>query len=179
VEWSAVDFFWGDERAVPWDHADSNYRLAASLLDRADPGRVHRMRADEPDLAAAAQDYEREMRKALGPSARLDLALMGMGPDGHVCSLFPGHPLLAEKTRWVAAVTDSPKPPPKRMTMTLPALALTDLLVVGAFGAGKAEALHAALDDEGSALPVALVARAAARALFLLDEPAASRLARR
>jgi 6-phosphogluconolactonase len=177
MDWPRVDLFWGDERAVPPDHVDSNYALARrALLVRVSP-RVHRMRAEEPDLAAAAADYEREMRGALGEPPRLDVVLLGTGPDGHVCSLFPGHEALREATRRVIPITDSPKPPPARLTLTLAALALSDLVVVGAFGSSKAEPVRQALRDPGSRLPVALASRAARRALFLLDDDAARGLA--
>jgi len=178
LPWTDTDLFWGDERAVPPDHPDSNYRLAAELLLKGRSARVHRMAAEAPDLEAAADEYEREMRHSLGTPERLDLVLLGMGPDGHVCSLFPGHPALREESRWVVAVTDSPKPPPSRLTLTLPALGLAEVLVVAAFGAGKAEVVRSAVEDPGSSLPVALAARRASRAVFLLDEPAAKRLAR-
>ena len=173
VDWPRVDVFLGDERAVPPDHVDSNYALARrGLLTRVSP-RVHRMRGEGPDLRTAAADYEREMREALGDASRLDLVLLGMGPDGHVCSLFPGHEALREATRWVIPIEDSPKPPPARLTMTLVALGLADLLVVGAFGRAKAEPVRQALHDPGSSLPVALAVRRARRALFLLDADAA------
>jgi 6-phosphogluconolactonase len=179
LDWRRADLFWGDERAVPPDHPDSNYRLFAELLPPGRAARVHRMIGEAPGLEAAAADYEREMREALGPAPRLDVALMGMGPDGHVCSLFPGHPGLRETRRWVIPVTDSPKPPPSRLTLTRPALALVQTLVIAAFGEAKAEVLRSAIEDETSSLPAALVARGAARSLFLLDEPAASGLDRR
>ncbi len=173
VDWPQIDVFWGDERAVPPEHVDSNYALAQrGILARVSP-RVHRMRGEAPDLRAAAADYEREMREALGDPPRLDFVIMGMGPDGHVCSLFPGHEALREETRWVLPIEDSPKPPPRRLTMTLPALALSELLVVGAFGRAKADPVRQALRDPASSLPVALAARAARRALFLLDSDAA------
>lgn len=77
-----------------------------------------------PGLSAkdAAADYEKRLQAALGPRPRIDLALLGMGPDGHTCSLFPGHPLLQERERWVAFLEDSPKPPPARITLTFRAL---------------------------------------------------------
>ena len=180
LDWSRLDFFWGDERAVAPDHPDSNYRLARRLLlDRVgvDPERVHRMVGEAEDRGAAAEDYERALLRIVGDPPRLDLALMGMGPDGHVCSLFPEHPLLAERTRWVAAVFDSPKPPPGRITLTLKTLAAAEVVCVAAFGEAKAEALRAALEDPGSLLPVARVAREAKRAVFMVD-PAAARLLR-
>ena len=177
LDWPRVDVFWGDERAVPPDHADSNYSLARrGLLDRVS-ARVHRMQAEALDLAAAAADYEREMREALGEAPRLDVAILGMGPDGHVCSLFPGHAALRERVRWVVPIEDSPKPPSARLTLTLAALALTDLLIVGAWGRAKAEAVRQVLREPESSLPAALVARGARRALFLLDDEAARGLA--
>jgi len=175
-DWSRTDFFWGDERAVPPDHPDSNYALAWSLWlepARVSPSRVHRMPADAPDLQAAAAAYERELVARAGDPPRLDLVLLGVGPDGHVCSLFPGHAVLAERRRWVAVVEDSPKPPPRRLTLTLPVLVGAELVVVVALGSSKAEVVREALEDKESGLPLALVARQARRALFLLDPEAA------
>jgi 6-phosphogluconolactonase len=174
LDWSEVDLFWGDERAVAPDHAQSNFRLADELLVKLvgmNPARVHRMPADRPDLDEAARAYEREIARTLGDGASFDVVLLGVGPDGHVCSLFPGHPALAEATRRVVTVTDSPKPPPARLTLTLPALRGADI-VVAAFGASKAEAIADALDRPASELPVARAARVGRRAIFLLDEPA-------
>ena len=170
VDWPRVDFFWGDERAVAPAHPDSNYGLAWSLWlkDAAfPPARIHRMRADDDDLHAAARAYESVLPPAL------DVALLGVGPDGHVCSLFPGHRLLQEETRLVASIADSPKPPPQRLTLTLPALAAARLLVVAAFGSGKAGVIREALEDPASRLPVALALRGATQALVLLDPTAA------
>jgi len=179
LEWSKVDFFWGDERAVPPGHADSNYAAARSLwLTPAGvpDASVHRMKAEAADLAQAAADYERELAGAAGSPPRLDLVLLGVGPDGHVCSLFAEHPVLGVRDRAVAVVEDSPKPPPRRLTLTLPVVTGAALVVVVALGRGKAEIIRAALEDAGSALPVALVARQARRATFLLDAEAASLL---
>ena len=178
-DWSRTDFFWGDERAVPPDHADSNYAAARSLwLTPAGvpEASVHRMKAEEPDLAQAAANYARELAEVAGSPPRLDLVLLGVGPDGHVCSLFAGHPVLGLRDRAVAVVEDSPKPPPRRLTLTLPVVTGAGLVVVVALGRGKAEIIRAALEDPGSALPVALVARQARRATFLLDAEAASLL---
>jgi 6-phosphogluconolactonase len=131
------------------------------------------MPANAEDLHAAAGAYAEEMHRVLGDPPRLDVALLGVGPDGHVCSLFPGHPLLREQRRLVAAIEDSPKPPPRRLTLTLPALTSVDLVVVAALGDAKAAPVCEALDDPESPLPVALVVRRARRVLWLLDEPAA------
>jgi 6-phosphogluconolactonase len=175
-DWSRADFFWGDERAVPPADPESNYAVARSLWlepARVPESRVHRMPADAPDLQAAASAYERELAARAGTPPRLDLILLGVGPDGHVCSLFPGHPLLAERRRWVAVVEDSPKPPPRRLTLTLPVLAAAELVVVAALGTSKAEVVREALADKESTLPLALVARQARRAVLLLDPDAA------
>jgi 6-phosphogluconolactonase len=175
LDWQAIDLFWCDERAVPPNHLESNFRLAADLLlGRAtiDPSRVHRMKADRHDLDRAAAEYEEEMIAALGTPPRVDVALLGVGPDGHVCSLFPDHPLLNERARHVAAITDAPKPPARRLTLTFPALA-DSLVVVAAFGASKAAAIREALENPESRLPVALAVRGAREALFLLDAAAA------
>ena len=175
LDWSRIDLFWCDERAVPPDHADSNFRIAKELLiDRIaiDPGRVHRMKGESTDFTSAAVDYEREMFAALGAPPRLSLALLGVGPDGHVCSLFPGHPALDETSRFVVAVTDSPKPPLARLTLTLPALA-DAFVVIAAFGASKAAVIGEALRDLDSRLPVARAAHRARQSIYLLDSAAA------
>jgi 6-phosphogluconolactonase len=178
-DWSRTAFFWGDERAVPPDDPESNYRVARDLW--LEPARVplaniHRMPADDADAERAARSYEAELTLALGTPPRLDLVLLGMGPDGHVCSLFPGHPLLRERRRRVAPIDDAPKPPARRLTLTLPVLWDAELVVVAALGEAKAAVLHDALDDPASALPVALALRGARRAVVLVDPPAASLL---
>jgi 6-phosphogluconolactonase len=170
VRWRDVDVFWCDERAVPPDHPDSNYRIADErLLSRVhvDPARIHRMPADAGDLTAAAAEYEKRLIRASGAPPHVDIVLLGVGPDGHVCSLFPDHPALDERSRLVLPIVDSPKPPPRRLTLTLPALRQA-LVVVAVFDAAKAAVIHDALDNPQSRLPVALAARGANRALFLL-----------
>ena len=92
----------------------------------------------------AAKEYESEMMKRL-PSMSLDLALCGMGPDGHTCSLFPGHPLLDEKTALIAPITDSPKPPPSRITMTFPLLAKSRTIVFVVTGKKEKFVIHSRL----------------------------------
>lgn len=179
LDWRRIDVFWVDERAVPEQHADSNYGLARRLLlERVTAARPHRMRGEADDIHAAAAEYEAALRRTLGDPPVLDVALLGAGADGHVCSLFEGHPALEERTRLVVAVLDSPKPPPRRITLTLAALRQARLLVVAAFGAAKADAVHEALRDPHARLPVALALREAAQALVLLDPAAASRLRR-
>jgi 6-phosphogluconolactonase len=178
-DWSRTEFFWGDERAVPAEHPDSNYGIAAKLwLEPAQvpQAKIHRMPADEADLTLAAEAHSGEIAAILGTPPRLDLVLLGVGPDGHVCSLFPGHPLLRDESRWVAPVLDSPKPPPRRMTLTLPVLAAAEHVVIAATGAAKAEILQVAISEPESTLPVAIVARRARRVTFLLDPAAASKI---
>jgi 6-phosphogluconolactonase len=179
LDWSRTEFFWGDERAVPPSDPESNYALARSLwLDPAGvpAERVHRMSADAADLDEAAAACADELMRVLGTPPRLDLVLLGVGPDGHVCSLFPGHALLREERLWVAAVRDAPKPPPGRLTLTLPSLAAAELVVVAALGEAKARVVRDALEDGTSSSPLALVRRRARRILVLLDPPAASLL---
>ena len=180
VDWSRTDFFWGDERAVPPSDPDSNYGAARSLwLDPAEvpEDRVHRLRGEATDLAREAEGHAALLERIAGSPPRLDLVLLGVGPDGHVCSLFVGHPVLAERSRWVAVVEDAPKKPPRRLTMTMPVLVGAETVIVVALGGGKAEIVRAAIEDPDSPLPVALVAREARRTLFLLD-PEAARLLR-
>ena len=157
-DWTRMAFFWGDERAVPSGHPDSNYGRARRLWlepARVPEASVHRMPADAADLSRAARSYEEVMARVLGATPRLDLALLGVGPDGHVCSLFPGHALLQERARLVAPIEDSPKPPPRRLTLTLPALWSAEVVVVAALGQAKAAVLKDALEYPDSPLPVA------------------------
>src|SRR6187549_2456025 len=124
LEWDKVQLFWGDERAVPPDDPESNFGLARRLLIdplALPPGNVRRMQADTFPLGEAAARYAETLVRLLGSPPRLDVVLLGLGPDGHVCSLFPGHPLL-DHTGWAACLDDSPKPPAKRVTLTLETL---------------------------------------------------------
>jgi 6-phosphogluconolactonase len=186
VDWPQIDFFWTDERAVPAADPESNYGVASRLLLQqipADPVRVHRMPAEAPDLDAAAAEHTAEMIRVLGDPPELDVVLMGVGPDGHICSLFPGHPALRAGSRAVVAVRDAPKPPPCRLTLTLHALAVARTIYVVAFGHEKAAAIREAIERnekseaEESHLPVALAVRSGPPALFMLDHDAASLLA--
>lgn len=179
LSWEKVDFFWGDERAVGPRDPDSNYGLATRLLldpVHADPRRVHRMAAEGGDLDAAARAYEGELVRVLGDPPRIDLVVLGLGPEGHVCSLFPGHALLRERVRRVAPITDSPKPPPQRITFTMRPLAEARAICVAAFGASKAQAVREAVQEPDSHSPAALAVRAAPSAVLLIDRAAASLL---
>jgi 6-phosphogluconolactonase len=177
VDWRRLHFFWADERAVDPSDPESNYGAARRTW--LEPARIpahaiHRMPADSVDLERAAASYSDELVRVLGSPPRLDYVLLGVGPDGHVASLFPGHVVLAEESRWVAAVVDAPKPPPRRLTLTIPVLANAGRLVVVAYGASKAAMLRDAVERPDSTLPVALVMRRAKRPLVLADKEAGS-----
>lgn len=132
------------------------------------------MPADHPNLDEAAALYAAELRRVLGEGPHLDLVLLGVGPDGHVASLFPGHPAFFEEHQLVVPIVDSPKPPPRRLTMTLPLLTSARCVIVMALGKSKAAVMHEALTREDSTLPISLVLRRAQQSLVLLDEEAAT-----
>jgi 6-phosphogluconolactonase len=151
IDWSRVELWFGDERCVPPDDPESNYRLVAeSLLPGAPGARVHRVdgRAD-PEAGAAA--YAAEIRGVV-----LDLALLGLGEDGHTASLFPGSPALDERTREAVAVV-APKPPPRRITLTLPVFEAARSLVVLAVGDSKSAAVAAVLAGPDRRYPASLL----------------------
>jgi 6-phosphogluconolactonase len=176
-DWSRTDFFWADERAVPPRDAESNYGQACSLWlepAKVPAERIHRMPADDPDTVQAAAIYAAELQRIAGTSPRLDFVLLGVGPDGHVASLFPRHPVLEDARNLVAVVENAPKPPRRRMTLTMGVLAAGERVVVVALGRTKAAAIREALTRPESELPVARALRRAARAFILLDPEAAS-----
>jgi 6-phosphogluconolactonase len=176
VNWKRVSFYFGDERCVPPDDPRSNYRMAKETLF--DPlklqgGSVFGIAGElPPENAAAEYDAEiRHLREERIPA--FDLVLLGMGPEGHTASLFPGSPVLSEMQRMAAAVV-VPAEPPNRVTMTPGAFALSRQIIFMVTGADKAEAL-AAVFAPGSDLPAAQVA-ALAPSRFLVDEEAAAKL---
>ncbi len=178
LDWSMIDLFWVDERAVPPTSPDSNYAMARSLwLEPAGvpADRIHRMAGEVADLDRAARAYADELVKVAGAPPRLDYVLLGVGPDGHVASLFPGHPALGD-ARSVLAIEDAPKPPPRRLSLSLPTLTHARRVVLVAFGEEKASVIREAVEDVASALPVSRVARAAQRSAFVLDRAAGSLL---
>jgi 6-phosphogluconolactonase len=143
LEWGRVTVLFGDERCVLPNHPDSNYLMAkTTLLDRVMPATVHRIPAElGPDEGAA--EYE----KVVAANLPLDLVLLGVGEDGHTASLFPGHQAL-KAHNLVVGVYDSPKPPPERVTLTLPVLRAARRVLVMATGAGKADAVARAKRGE-------------------------------
>lgn len=174
IPWRDVHIFWSDERYVPLDDRDSNYRMAREALLDAVPLPSENVHPPETDLAdpdAAAERYEEAIRRHFLPDEpRFDGVLLGLGEDGHVASLFPGSPSLEEDRRLVLAVTDSPKPPPVRLTMTLPLINLAREVHFLVSGGGKREAL-AASRRTGKALPAQRVRRE--RTFWWVDREAA------
>jgi 6-phosphogluconolactonase len=186
LPWARTHVFFGDERGVPPDHPDSNYGMARdALLAHVPlaPGNVHRMRGED-DAEAAARAYEEDLRAFFGPAPRFDLLLLGMGPDGHVASLFPGSPALEERSRLVAATSTPPSAPPphgRRITLTVPALEAAARVAFLVAGAAKAPAVARALSGErgAGAVPAARVRPVAGTVLWLVDRDAAAGLPRR
>ncbi|RLM62302.1 putative 6-phosphogluconolactonase 3, chloroplastic [Panicum miliaceum] len=191
VDWSKWHVFWVDERVVPKDHADSNYKLASDEFLSKVPIPAGQVYAINNALSAegAAEDYETRLRQlvkdgVIGMSPvtgfpKFDLMLMGMGPDGHVASLFPGHPVVHENQKWVTFVKDSPKPPPERITFTLPVINSSACIALVVTGAGKAGAVHKALSEEQNTsdlLPVEMVSLQDGELTWFTDKSAVSML---
>ncbi|KAG9101485.1 suppressor of los1-1 [Ceratobasidium sp. UAMH 11750] len=162
LPWDKWYIYFADERLVPLDHEDSNYRLCKKEFlsrTRIPEKNIHAIDTSLLDDAEEAADaYEKILilEFAQKDSARFpvfDLILLGMGPDGHTCSLFPGHELLTESDRWVAPIEDSPKPPPRRITFTFPVLNHASKCVFVASGEGKQEMLKQVIDHPEEGLP--------------------------
>ncbi|HEY2405703.1 MAG TPA: 6-phosphogluconolactonase [Polyangiaceae bacterium] len=172
INWAALDVYFGDERAVPANHPDSNYRMAEEALLGRVPftaERIHRMRAESPDRAEAAREYD-----ALLPDA-LDVIVLGIGEDGHTASLFPGSAALSELKRRVVPVI-GPKPPPERLTITPPVIQAARECLMLASGAGKAGPVARAL--LGPSDPLSCPSVLARQGIWILDHAAAGELNR-
>ncbi|MEU2656591.1 6-phosphogluconolactonase [Streptomyces sp. NPDC007325] len=190
IDWSRLDLWWGDERFLPEGDPERNVTQAReALLDRVplDPARVHAMPAsDGPwgnDADAAAAGYAAELAAAAGPTERdgvpaFDVLMLGVGPDTHVASLFPELPAVRETERTVVGVHGAPKPPPTRISLTLPAIRAAKEVWLLAAGADKAKAAAIALSGAGEVQAPAAGARGRSRTLWLMDEAAASELPR-
>ncbi|KAH8998739.1 hypothetical protein EDB86DRAFT_2909855 [Lactarius hatsudake] len=184
VKWDKWHIFYADERVVPLNHADSNHHLAKDTLYSQVPIPHENIHTIDPDLLdnleELADAYEKELVRefAQKDSARFpvfDLILLGLGPDGHTASLFPGHELLSEEDRWVAYIEDSPKPPPSRITLTLPVINHAARIAFVATGAGKAPMLKAVLDNPEQGLPAARVKPVApGQLVWFVDDPASA-----
>ncbi len=182
VDWSRVELWWGDERFVPAGDPDRNALQARDAFLSAlpvDPTRVHEMPASDgayaDDVDAAAAGYADEVRRVLGEDPRFDVLMLGVGPDGHCASLFPGHEAV-RATGVAVAVRDSPKPPPTRISLTMDMLNRADQVWFIASGEGKARAVHDAVTGSDiDALP-ASGPKGRRRTLWLLDAAAAHEL---
>lgn len=177
LDWERVDLLFGDERCVPPQHRDSNYRMVReALLEQAPvPPRVWRMPGEQRDPATAAAAYEATLHALLGADGQIDVALLGMGSDGHTASLFPHAAALAEQTRWCVA-TPAPDGRTMRLTLTYPLLCRARRLVFLVSGADKAATLARVVQGPADAqtLPAQRLLREAAGDVhLLLDEAAA------
>lgn len=192
LEWSKWHVFWVDERVVKKDHPDSNYKLAFDGFLSKVPIPQDQIYAINDTLPpeGAAEDYESRVKQlvwnhvikvATSGLPRFDLMLLGMGPDGHVASLFPGHPLLKETEKWVTYIKDSPKPPPERITFTFPVINASAYVAMVVTGSGKAGAVHKALSGGENTgltdrLPVEMVELEQGEFTWFTDKAAVSML---
>lgn len=209
IDWRRAEIFFSDERMVPLDHPDSNHAMARETLLSVvpiPPERIHAVPTHLP-VEEAARAYEATVRASLDRAEpRLDLALLGMGPDGHTASIFPGSRLLAgldddfliddpstgplraerpvatlahwDQERLIAAVTDAPKPPQQRITMTPYLLNLARHVIVLVAGEDKVAAVSAALESDArvSEIPIRAIAPPSGELVWLLDRRAARAL---
>ncbi|HWQ69019.1 MAG TPA: 6-phosphogluconolactonase [Patescibacteria group bacterium] len=188
LSWREIHLFWGDERAVPAEHPDSNFGMArATLLSRVPIplDRIHRMQAERADLDAAANEYEAEIARTFaaqspGEPPAFDLVLLGLGTDGHTASLFPYTRALRETRRWVAP-NYIPELKAHRLTLTASILNRAILILFLVSGVEKAAALQAVLEGplDPERLPAQLIRPVAGRLVWLVDQAAASRLGKK
>ena len=181
IDWSRVHVFWGDERTVPPDHEESNFRMAKeSLLDRVSipENQIHRM-AGEKDPDVAAQEYEQKIGAVFGvrpPNMpRFDVVLLGMGADGHTASLFPGTDALKVHDHYAVA-NHVPQQNTDRLTLTFPVLNSARLVIFMVAGADKADAVQRCLEGSKDVPPAGQVQPADGQCRWLLDSEAATRL---
>jgi 6-phosphogluconolactonase len=182
IEWKNVQLFQVDERCVPPDHPDSNYRMIReALLDSGEipPANFHRMQAEEADLEKAARDYAAELAGVLEPQdglrPRLDIVFLGMGPDGHTASLFPGTAALEEQSLWVRP-NRVERLGMSRLTMTLPLLNASAHVIFLVAGADKAETLRKVLEGPPGELPAQRIRPVDGSVSWFLDEASARKL---
>jgi 6-phosphogluconolactonase len=185
VEWPRVEFVWGDERSVPPDHEESNYRMAwEALLSRVpvEEGRLHRLRGEAADGEQTARQYQQEIAGVFGvppdgDPPELDLILLGMGTDGHTASLFPHTAALGEPTRWVVS-NDVPQLKTRRLTLTEVILNCARRVVFLVAGADKAGILAEVLEGpfKPNQLPSQRIHPASGPPLWIVDRAAAAQL---
>jgi 6-phosphogluconolactonase len=189
LDWNRVEFFWGDERAVPPDHPDSNFRMAReAMLDKLGiaPARIHRIKTEKADLDEAAREYELEIEQVLGRIAgvsrrppHFNLFLLGMGEDGHTASLFPGTQALGETERWVVA-HEVKKLKTRRVTMTPPLINTAHFILFMASGASKADMLAQVIQGkrDPERLPAQLIHPLTGEVMWFIDRDASAGLMR-
>ncbi|EHA8590663.1 putative 6-phosphogluconolactonase 2 [Cocos nucifera] len=191
VDWTKWYVFWADERAVAKNHGDSNYKQTKDgFLSKVSVLNSHVYSInDNVTVEDAAGEYEFAIRQLVkiriigvcesNDCPKFDLILLGMGSDGHVASLFPHHPVLDQKEEWVTYITNSPRPPPERITFTLPVINSASNVAVVATGEDKAMAVHLAIADaidslDSVSLPARMLRPADGKLVWFLDKPAAS-----
>jgi 6-phosphogluconolactonase len=187
LDWNKVEFFWGDERVVSPDDPSSNFRMAReAMLDKLKipAAHIHRIRAEGPDLDAAARDYEAEIERALGQVAgvgrrppHFNLFLLGMGPDGHTASIFPDTEALSETERWVIPV-DVPSLGVKRITMTPPLINSAHFILFMVTGAAKADVVADVLQGprDPRRCPAQLIHPLTGEVMWFVDREASAKL---
>lgn len=188
VKWDKWDIFFADERAVPLDHEDSNYGLLKQKLIDTIPNHLPKPTVypiDESqleDTQELADAYEHTLVQVFAARDTVkfpifDLIILGCGPDGHTCSLFPGHELLREDIAWVAPIEDSPKPPLRRITLTLPVVTHAARIMFIAAGGGKADVLATIFDKPEEHLPCTIVnEKSRDNVLWFCDNPATAKV---
>ena len=183
IDWSRVHVFWGDERHVPPDHPDSNFGMAFRMLlshVAIPPAHIHRIHGENPDARDAAREYDVKLREGFAAAGRadqtFDVMLLGLGEDAHIASIFPGSPLIDERSVRVAAAW-VPHLKAWRITLTPPALLDARAILVMASGAKKADAVQAALDvpEDAMSYPAQLLRGAGDRVEWVIDRAAAQR----
>lgn len=190
ILWSKWHIFWVDEKVVPKTHVDSNYKLAYDGFISKVPIPPHNVNTIDDALPAdgAADVYETTLKRLVASNViaksfvtgfpKFDLVLLDMGHDGHVASLFPGHPTLNETKKWVTFLKNAPIPPPERITFTLPVINASSNIAMVVTGAGKADAVYSTLEEAPSdyKLPAQLVSPKDGELKWFLDKGAASKL---
>jgi len=186
IRWDKWQVYYADERVVPLDHEDSNHKLCMDVLFskvKIPSENIHHIDTSLlDDLEELADSYERQLilEFASKDSARFpvfDLILLGLGPDGHTASLFPGHSLLVEEDRWVAHLDDSPKPPPKRITLTYPVINHASKVAFVATGESKQTILAEIMDDPAvNSFPASRVQPVHGKLYWFVDDAASAKV---
>lgn len=179
IEWTRWAIFFCDERIVPFDSSDSTYgQFKEKVINKVGYSSSWFPIDSNLPPEKCASDYEKQMKIIFRnvDFPNFDILLLGMGPDGHTCSLFPNHDLLEEEHKWVADITDSPKPPPCRVTFTLPTVNNAKNIAFVCMGESKADTLKKVMDENGSHLPASLVKPVNGKLTWIVDKPAASKL---